>query len=362
MRSDSELSRLADAKRTALADAAKSCDVQLPCYANAMKWTPQLVERASAALRRLYRDSAPVRQMVEGPLRRSGAVIRWDSKRGEDLLAAAWEDEAEGANRIIDVYGLGIAPKYPEIDSISYDVKAPAYGRLVQVVAQVLDDDRAKLGLFFQPTMRFALGVLDANHRDEAGRFEPMESGENKAAVQHVKTVRWDRFPYSVIVVPGSGNDREGVAFSPWGKQRVTLAARRFREGKAPFILVSGGYVHPKQTPYCEAIEMKKSLMADFGIPEDAILIDPHARHTTTNLRDAVRELYRYGFPLDKPGLITTDSSQSTYIEGEAFDKRCVDDLGYRPVRGLRRISAFDLEFFAVIDSLQFDARDPLDP
>jgi hypothetical protein len=36
--------------------------------------------------------------------------------------------------------------------------------------------------------------------------------------------------------------------------------------------------------------------------------------------------------------------------------------MGYMPVKELRRTSPFDLEFRGVIDSLQLDARDPLDP
>ncbi|HYA16921.1 MAG TPA: YdcF family protein, partial [Bryobacteraceae bacterium] len=133
-----------------------------------------------------------------------------------------------------------------------------------------------------------------------------------------MKSVQWEKFPYSVIVVPGAGPDTLAWSFSPEGKARVTLAAKRFRDGKAPFILVSGGYVHPSQTPYCEALEMKKSLIADFGIPADAILIDPHARHTTTNIRNAVREIYRYGMPFGKKALITTDPAQSASIENPA--------------------------------------------
>jgi hypothetical protein len=165
-----------------------------------------------------------------------------------------------------------------------------------------------------------------------------------------------------VIVVPGAGNEKENVAFSPWGKLRITIAVRRYREGKAPFILVSGGYVHPSQTIYCEALEMKQSLMADFNIPEEAILIDPHARHTTTNLRNANRQIYRYGLPFDKPALIATDQDQSSYISGAVFEKRCLEELGYQPALALKRLSPFGLSFLPNIESLQSDARDPLDP
>ena len=50
---------------------------------------------------------------------------------------------------------------------------------------------------------------------------------------------------------------------------------RDFRQKKAPFILVSGGNVHPNLTPYNEALEMKMALMREFGVPENAILVDP---------------------------------------------------------------------------------------
>jgi len=103
--------------------------------------------------------------------------------------------------------------------------------------------------------------------------------------------------------------------------------------------------------------------MADFAVPEDAILIDPHARHTTTNLRNAAREMYRYGVPFDHVALITTDSYQSAYIESADFAKRCEDELGYVPHRIVKRLSVFDLEWMPKMESLQIDAAgDLLDP
>lgn len=146
------------------------------------------------------------------------------------------------------------------------------------------------------------------------------------------------------------------------GKLRLQLAARRFQERKAPLILVSGGCVHPADTPYAEAIEMKKSLIADFGIAASSILVDPYARHTTTNLRNAAREIYRYGIPFDKPALITTDQDQSAAIESPRFATRCLQELGFAPGRFGPRISRFDLEFLPAVVSLYADAMDPLDP
>ena len=107
---------------------------------------------------------------------------------------------------------------------------------------------------------------------------------------------------------------------------------------------------------------MKKSLMADFGVPADAILVDPHARHTTTNMRNAARLIYRYGSPYHKKALVTTDPGQSSSIESADFAQRCLRELGYEPQKVLARISKFDLEFLPLIDSLQMDPADPLDP
>jgi hypothetical protein len=225
-----------------------------------------------------------------------------------------------------------------------------------------LEDDRAHLDLFFSSSLRFAMEVMLLNHRDEAGRLEPMESGENAAAFRRIKTVPWSKYAYSVIVVPGAGNDRPGVHLSPAGTLRDEVAAKRFHDGKAPFILVSGGYVHPVQTEFAEAVEMKRDLVKRLGVPADAIIIDPHARHTTTNMRNAARLMYRYGMPFDKKALVTTDLSQSASIQSPAFEKRCMTELGYLPYKILARTSPFDLEFLPKIESLHSDPLDPLDP
>jgi len=148
----------------------------------------------------------------------------------------------------------------------------------------------------------------------------------------------------------------------PRAANRFRLAVKRFRENKAPLILVSGGFVHPAQTPCCEAIEMKKMLMASFGLSDDSILVDPFARHTTTNIRNAVREIYRYGIPFGKRALIVTDSHQSLNIQDPKFGSRCLSELRYCPYQSLTRLSPDDLAFVPNIESLQADSMDPLDP
>jgi hypothetical protein len=189
-----------------------------------------------------------------------------------------------------------------------------------------------------------------------------MEQGENKAAYAAIIHTDWKKYPYSAIVIPGAGPGDRQTPLSTKGKERLDLAVERYRQGKAPFLLVSGGFVHPAQTKYCEAIEMKRYLVETAGIPASAILIEPHARHTTTNLRNAVRILYRYSVPFDKPVLVTSDKDQSQYMAAPDFDNRCKKELGYVPYRSLRAITPEDSEMISSIEALQANPLEPLDP
>ena len=356
------LARITTERLAALDHATDSCKLDIECHAAAFRWSDAQMEEAAHALSALYRTSPAIRALTDGPLRATGLYVRYQDLGGPDLLEHAWLDCIRGIDRVIDIYALARPPRYPAIDAIVYDPKTDAYRRVVRHVAAVLQDDRASLDSAFSASLRFALDLMMVNHRDEAGRFEPMETGENAAAFRRAKSVQWSRYPYTAIVVPGSGNDRPGVRLSPDGSLRDEIAAKRFRDGKAPFILVSGGFVHPNQTEFSEAIEMKRDLIARFGIPGDAIIVDPHARHTTTNMRNAARLLYRYAIPFDRKALVSTDPDQSRYIEDPLFAKRCTEELGYVPFRLLGRTSPLDLEFLPVKESLQADPQDPLDP
>ena len=359
---DVSLARLANAKREGFEHAADTCGEDNACLHAAFRFSEADIVSAADALRQLYAGNSAIHRLTDGALRDSGAYIRYNAEPGADALAHAWRDAAAGINRLISIYGEGARPRSGEIDAVAYDVTTPAFRLLLRTVVAVLREKASQQPLFFQPSLDYGLYLLDLSRRDEAGRHEPMEQKDNRAAFRRIRTIRWSDYPYTAIVVPGSGTDRLSWNLSPAGKLRSELAARRFHEKKAPLILVSGGYVHPNQTPFAEAIEMKKLLMTEFGIPEDAILVDPHARHTTTNLRNAARILYRYGVPFDRKALVTTDPWQSAGIENPGFAKRCIAEMGYVPLRVLGRTSAFDLEFIPLIESLQIDPADPLDP
>jgi len=320
------------------------------------------IEKVGAELRKIYQSDAALQALVNEQIRPSGAYEHFAGLDDAALLAQAWKSAAEGMNGIIRTYALGEKPLYPKIDSVSYDVNSQYYRMLINMLACNVGDDTKQMTLFFQPSLSFSLWLLKMNHRDEAARFEPMMTGENSKAYEQVQRTNFDDYPYTVIMLPGYGPEKKGVDLSPAGMLRCKLAAERYFEKKAPFIIASGGYVHPDQTPFCEAIEMKKELMKQYGVPESAIIIEPHARHTTTNYRNAARLMIHYGIPINKKALCTTTKGQSYYITNMGFEKRCVEAFGYMPYVPGKRLSRNDTEFTPRMESLTIDPKDPLDP
>jgi hypothetical protein len=107
---------------------------------------------------------------------------------------------------------------------------------------------------------------------------------------------------------------------------------------------------------------MRKYLMQTYHIPAAAIIVEPQARHTTTNIRNSNRLMIRYGIPITKPSLFITSKSQTDYSNNPNFDARNLRELGYLPYRGKKRISNHEIEFYPVTECLHMDPYDPLDP
>ena len=324
-----------------------------------MRLDSSAIDAVAAALRNLA-NRPEFKLLAKKDLRPSGVFNRYDSQSDAEMLVAAWKDAANGMNRILNVYCLGKEPRYKDIDRVSYDVNTESYRKLL--TAKIAEIKFATRPLFFEPTLNFALGLLQINRRDEAGRYEPLERGENKAAVQNLKNIKWSDYAYTFILVLGAGGQDLTTRISPLGAQRTDVAAQLFLQRKAPLIIVSGGFVHPMQTPYCEAIEMKRYLMEKYKIPETRILIDPHARHTTTNFRNAARLAFRYSIPTDRTALVTSSESHIVSSASEEFRTRCLNELGYFPMEFIKQISPTAAEFKPSVASLFFDVNDPLDP
>lgn len=337
------------------------CKVSPICIAQSFIWKQQEIDSVGMALSILAKKNLVIQAMINKHMRPSGYFIIYDKSDNASLLETAWKEAMRGINHIIEVYGMGKAPLYPAIDSVSYDVRSERYGRLLTIVYQK-DTQAILTKTFFIPALQFALDLLLINNRDEAARFEPMNQSENKAAIDYIHSINWAKYPFSLIVVPGAGNDLPNVPLAAWGKLRLELAVQRYKNGEAPIIAVSGGYVHPFQTPYCEALEMKRYLKNHYHIPEKAIMIDPHARHTTTNIRNVNRMIYEYGMPFSKEILIITDPNQSAYIESTVFYERCKNELKILPFSSLKRISSFDLSYLPQMQVLYRNSMDPLDP
>lgn len=314
-------------------------------------------------LQHLKRDAA-LQKMMGDHIRPSGKFERDAGLPDDSLLARAWRITARGINHIIGVYALGEKGLYPAIDSATFAVQGDYYKSVLQdLIAGMAGSTReGNPELFFEPSLTFSLQLLELNDRDEAARFEPLRALENRKAYEHIPTIDWAKYPYAAILVPGQGPQIRRLALDPIAKLRAELAANRFRQGKAPFLVLSGGYVHPFQTPFNEAQEMKKYLMEEFGIPERAILIEPHARHTTTNFRNTARLMFDYGFPTDKMSLVTTTIRQSFYISSRRLSERSERELGYVPYTLFERISRNDVEFKPRVESFQANPIDPLDP
>ena len=102
--------------------------------------------------------------------------------------------------------------------------------------------------------------------------------------------------------------------------------------------------------------------MAKYKIPETSILVEPQARHTTTNFRNGARLAFRYGIPVDRTALVTSSETHIASSASEDFRLRNLNELGYFPVEFIKRISPVEAEFKPSVASLFFDANDPLDP
>ncbi len=356
IRTDKALRKFSEEKNVTLKKAATCND--MTCLDGFLRFDDSTIDAVAAELETLA-DRAEFKRLAEKDMRPSGVFIKYDQMSDAQMLVAAWKDAARGMNRILSVYGLGKDPRYKDIDKVSFDVSSEAYRNLVK--AKLSEIKLAKEPLFFEPTLNFALKLLEINKRDEAGRYEPLEQGENKAAVQNLKSIRWNDYQYTFILVLGAGPSGS-ARLSALGAQRVDVGAKLFLEHKAPLLILSGGHVHPMQTPFCEAIEMKKYLMEKYKIEEKNILVDPFARHTTTNFRNAARLAFRYRIPTYRTALVTSSESHITATLSEEFRLRCLNELGYFPMEFIKRASPLAAEFKPSPMSLFFDATDPLDP
>jgi len=319
------------------------------------------IETAGIELAALAKAGGPLNKLVHDQMRPSGRFQKYAGLEDSAFMRASWLETAQGVNRLYRVYALGEKIPTEKIDGPLYQAGSETLRNdLASALGAEIDD--ASTDVFFSAWSELGFDLLVIQQRTEAGRYEPLAEGENAAAFARARTTDWHSQRYAAIIVPGIGLEEGETGLSPMGAFRIRMASRRWREGLAPFIIVSGGHVHPDRTPYAEAIEMKRELIARDHIPEAAVVIDPYARHTTTNLRNAARLLFQMGAPTGKAMVITASEDTSQYIQSSEFRDRCARELGYQPLVILDRLSPFDLAARPNLISLHADAQDPLDP
>jgi hypothetical protein len=155
---------------------------------------------------------------------------------------------------------------------------------------------------------------------------------ENQAASRQLQTLGQQALSTRpLIIVPGYSpiDDSQTQQLPDQTRRRLQLAYEAMVELDGLAILVSGGNVHPPDTPFNEAHGMKRYLVDSLGLAAERVVLEPYARHTTTNLRNAGRFMLAHGI---EEGIVVTTRLQSLYIAYgsiSSFRARCTTQLGY---------------------------------
>jgi hypothetical protein len=126
--------------------------------------------------------------------------------------------------------------------------------------------------------------------------------------------------------------DEHEMALLGVNVERARRAAEAYAAGVAPVITVSGGAVH---SPLYEAFMLDYLLTCTLGVPATAVLVDPCADHTHTNIRNTGALVRALGGRTAY--LVTDDGIQADYLEewtwfdvaGGSIDQRSLRDFGY---------------------------------
>jgi len=166
---------------------------------------------------------------------------------------------------------------------------------------------------------------------------------------------------YPVIVVPGFASEDQGdTPLHPRTKKRAQRAVRLLRKKGAHAILCSGANVRPVGTPFNEALELRRYLVEELGVPSWRVAVEPRARHTTTNMRNVGRFLLAHGLTR---ALVVTSRGQSFYLSApglSTFHRRCRATLGYEV--GKLRVRSHWTTLFKPSPRVFEIGDDPLDP
>jgi len=280
-------------------------------------------------------------------------------------IQESWPRLLKAVNNILDVHGIGKATVYP----VDRTLHVPTTGDYISFIREFvswecsrpLDSDRNSIPI--SDALDFAVILLYANCRDDAIRFKSLETAGSPETLDRARAIDWKAYQYAAILVPGQGPEHPAVTIAPLAIMKMRRAVQDYRKaGTAPFLIVSGGAVHPAHTKVNEAHEMREWLIAEFGLDPSEVVTEPYARHTTTNLRNTWRVLQQLGAPSDKPILVVTDRAQIDYMCSSRFEKAAMRELGYVPCKFLGTPHDHAIEVRLDKKCYLIDPSDPMDP
>jgi uncharacterized SAM-binding protein YcdF (DUF218 family) len=132
--------------------------------------------------------------------------------------------------------------------------------------------------------------------------FPPVPGLLNQQLEEKARTLVAGNLPccYEAIVVLGGGIAPAAPPYTTEpeltnGSDRIWQAARMFKAGTAPRIIVSGGsFIEQQGGPATTEAEAMRRFLLDLGVPGDAIVSEDKALNTIENIRN-VRELVKGG-------------------------------------------------------------------
>jgi len=362
---DNQSQRLND-KLDLLNQASTNNPASANLYTSYFEFSESEIEEIALWLESKVSEYANFNAIVTDHFRPSGHFELYNELSNDRFVYFAWKDAALGINNILGEYLEGDPPQDLVSDGPFYSVSSTTYRDLINDLIDFQNSISGSYTWFFEPAMIAALSILELNGRDEAGRYEPLENGKNMLAINSMQNVNWSNYTYSGLVVLGDSPNSSGDAqnISNATIDRIQTAVNLYDQGLTPFLILSGANLYPNHTSYHEAIEMKKHILNNHAsVPESAIIVEPHSRHATSNMRDASRLIFKYKFPTDKKFIVTTSPGHSEYLEGNSFTSKSIEIFGYVPVEFGNRIADHTIEFIPLANSLQMDSEaDPLDP
>lgn len=211
------------------------------------------------------------------------------------------------------------------------------------------------------PFKQYAFAPLNAALNDG----EPIQiASENQSASLAIQQQLPELLEntYPLMVVPGYTPVKTNTPqqLTSITMSRLNMAVGLMKSKNIQFILVTGGNVHPEGTPYNEAYGMKDYLKEKLGLLEEQIIMDPYARHSTTNLRNAARIMLTHSL---NRALIVTSRDQNFYFGFpgiSTFNARSKKDLGYK-IGKLSYKTAFT-SLLEPDNNVFIRGTDPLDP